>query len=117
MERQAEALPGRARLGKAGENLEKETEVLSNLKALEREGRKQLASLRRQKRESRARREHTTLVREHLQARKSGEYQDPTTELFRLNRFLDRDDLSPEERKAFSARRRTVLSIKMRLES
>jgi hypothetical protein len=86
-----------------------EKDILSNLIALEREGRKQLAALRRQKRADRPHVQHSTLVREHLRARKSGDYKTPTDELRYLNRFLDRDDLTPEERKAFSARRRKIL--------
>lgn len=86
-----------------------EKDILSNLKTLEREGRQQLALLRKQKRADRPHREHSTVIREHLQARKSGSYSDPTIELFRLNRLLDRDDLSPQERKSISARRRNLL--------
>ena len=83
-----------------------EKDILSNLKTLEREGRQQLALLRKQKRANRPHREHSTIIREHLRARKSG---DPAVELFLLNRLLDRDDLSPKERKSISARRRNLL--------
>lgn len=88
-----------------------EKDILSNLKTLEREGRKQLASLRQSKRAGRPKRTHTHLMCEHLRARQSGQFTNPESELFAINRLLDRDDLSAEERKVFTARRRTLFRV------
>jgi len=88
-----------------------EKDILSNLKALEREGRKQLASLRKSKRAGRNKQTHTHFMSDHLRARKSGQFSNPDSELFAVNRLLDRDDLSAEDRKAFSARRRILIRV------
>jgi hypothetical protein len=92
-----------------------EKEILDKLKALARQGRKDLASLRRRKREGNGPKHHTFLMEKHGQARKSGLFQDLSSELFAVNRILDRDNLSAEDRKSFTRRRRDLLK-KMNVE-
>lgn len=86
-----------------------EKDILSNLKALARQGRLELAALRKRKRKGNGPKQHSLLMEKHGQARKSGLFQDLSTELFAVNRILDQDTLSAEDRKAFSRRRRDLL--------
>lgn len=81
-----------------------EKEILDKLKALTKDAKQQLAEVRRLKRESRLQQSHSSLMQEFLRARESG-----VDELYLLNKFLDRDDLSVAERHSLRARRRKLL--------
>jgi hypothetical protein len=85
-----------------------EKDILAKLKALEKEGRSRLAAIRRAKREARPKQNHTLVMSEFLQARKS----EAVDESYLLNKYLDKDDLTVKERHSLTNRRRTVLRKK-----
>ena len=83
-----------------------EAEILSELKSLAKEGREKLAEIRRIKKESRPPKSPSLKMSQFIKARKSV---DPETELFMLNRLLDRDDLTRSERNSLKVRRKSVM--------
>jgi len=83
-----------------------ETELLTRLKALEKEGRTRLAEIRRLKRESRPPKSPSRKMSQFIKARKSV---NSDVELHMINQLLDRDDLTKNERHSLKLRRKAVL--------
>lgn len=80
--------------------------ILKSLKNLTKEGRSRLAEIRRIKRESKPPKSPSQRMAEFIKARKSV---DIDTELFMINKLLDRDDLTQNERCSLRNRKKSLL--------
>jgi hypothetical protein len=81
-------------------------EILTQLKALEREGRTRLAEIRRIKRESRPPKSPSQRMSSFIKARRQVGYD---TELNMIVALLDRSDLTKSERHSLKLRKKVVL--------
>lgn len=82
-------------------------ELVKQIKALNKEAKTRLAEIRRAKRESRPPKSSSRRMAEFIKARQSVE---ADAELFMINRLLDLDDLTDNERNSLRFRKNTLLN-------
>jgi hypothetical protein len=87
--------------------MDKQQEILKQLKTLANEGRAHLAEIRRRKRESRPPKSPSRKMHDFIKARQSVPEE---VELHMITALLDRDDLTRSERNSLKHRKKVVVS-------